>query len=460
MAYLYLSAAHKSSGKTTVSVGLAAALNRRGLKVRTFKKGPDYIDPLWLQKATGSPCYNLDFNTQSHDEIKQMFARHLAGADIGLIEGNKGLYDGVALDGHDSNAALAVLLGAPVVLVIDVTGITRGIAPLLMGYSAFDAEVNIAGVIFNKVAGSRQESKLRASVQQYTDLEVAGSIPRNDSLLAPERHLGLLPPDESDRAGERISELADIIENSVDIDHLLEISRKATLPVVTAMRRTTGQNDPKVRIGIARDSAFGFYYADDLDALREAGADLLFFNSLKDAVLPDVDGVFLGGGFPETHMPALEANAGLRADIRQKARNGLPVYAECGGMMYLAERIEWNGESADMVGFIPGVVQMHDKPRGRGLVRLKETGHGKWSKALRDGEPAILTAHEFHYASLTGLPEDTLFAHEVLRGYGIDGAHDGIVRNNVQAGFCHHRTTAGNDWAVRFVDFVRRCKKR
>ncbi len=222
MAHLYISAAHKSSGKTTLSVGLAAALTRRGVSVQTFKKGPDYIDPLWLQRATNRPCYNLDFNTQSHDEILDLFARKLAGCDIGLVEGNKGLYDGVALDGHDSNAALAVMLQAPVILVIDVVGITRGIAPLLMGYAAFGPDVKFAGVIFNKVVSSRQEDKLRASVERYTDMAVIGSVPRDKDLLAPERHLGLVPPSESDHALERISELAQMMEKSVDIDRLLE----------------------------------------------------------------------------------------------------------------------------------------------------------------------------------------------------------------------------------------------
>ncbi len=214
----------------------------------------------------------------------------------------------------------------------------------------------------------------------------------------------------------------------------------------------------KLRIGIARDSAFGFYYADDLEALADAGADLVFFNSLADRKLPPVDGLFLGGGFPETHMQALQDNKALRDDIKAAAQNGLPIYAECGGLIYLSHDISWHGERAEMVGFIPGRITMHEVPQGRGLVRLQETGHGDWPRQSDDDQPASLMAHEFHYASIAGLPDDTVFAHKVLRGHGIDGTHDGIVLNNVQAGFCHHRTTAQNDWAVRFVDFVQRCK--
>ena len=460
MAHLYISAAHKSSGKTTLSVGLAAALSRRGKKVQTFKKGPDYIDPLWLQRATGHPCYNLDFNTQSADEIVDLFARKLDGADVGLIEGNKGLYDGVALDGRDSNAALAVRLHAPVILVIDVVGITRGIAPLLVGYRAFGPDVHVTGVIFNKVGSSRQEEKLRASVERYTDMAVIGSVPRNDSLLAPERHLGLVPPSESNHVYERINELAMMMEKHVDIDRLLDISQMAPPPACPRSAPDIGDSSARLRIGIARDSAFGFYYADDLEALESAGAELVFFNSIEDATLPAIDGLFLGGGFPETHMKALQDNKSLRSEIKTAAQNGLPIYAECGGLIYLAKNLSWNGERAEMVGFIPGSVTMHDTPQGRGLVRLKETGRGAWPKQSEPEQLATIFAHEFHYASIDGLPDDTVFAHEVLRGHGIDGAHDGIVLNNVQAGFCHHRTTAQNDWAGRFVDFVQRCKGR
>lgn len=457
MAHLYISAAHKSSGKTTLSVGIAAALTRRGRKVQTFKKGPDYIDPLWLQRATLRPCYNLDYNTQTSDEIEQLFARQLMGADIGIIEGNKGLYDGVALDGHDSNAALAVQLGAPVILVVDVTGITRGIAPLLLGYRAFGPDVHIAGVIFNKVATGRQEDKLRAAVERYTDLTVVGAVPRIADIFTRERHLGLIPPEESGEAYARIGELAMLAERHIDLDRLQELALLAMPVRAGAAAAAAARAD--LRIAIARDSAFGFYYADDLDALRAAGAELVFFNALDDERLPQADGLFIGGGFPETHMQALARNRALREDIRRQAENGLPVYAECGGLMYLAREIRWGDERAEMVGFIPGIVTMHDKPQGRGLVALLETGQGLWPKAAGSGQAARLAAHEFHYASLDELPADTRYAHEVVRGHGIDGEHDGIVLNNVQAGFVHHRSTGQDDWASRFVAFVRRCRK-
>jgi len=497
VAVVFLSAAHKSSGKTTISVGLAAALARRGLRVQSFKKGPDYIDPLWLQKATGRPCYNLDYNTQSHEEIDALFQDRLASVDIALIEGNKGLYDGVALDGHDSNAALAAQLNAPVILVIDVTGVTRGIAPLLVGYQAFGPEVNIAGVIFNKVAGPRQEDKLRAAVERYTDISVMGAAPRDNNMLTKERHLGLIPPAETGEAFKRISKLATIVEQNVDISQLLSVAQQfatagqqtdpplrdvkatahaamvepAAIVKAKAPARPKAQstlenphNQPDqrtdIKIAVARDSAFGFYYADDLEALRQAGAELVFFNALEATRLPDADGLFIGGGFPETHMQALEANGALRADIRQKAQDGLPIYAECGGLMYLAQEISWRGDSAKMVGVIPGRITMHDRPQGRGLVRLAETKNHLWPglSGKSKGEGLVM-AHEFHYASLDGLPKGSKFAQKVQRGHGIDGAHDGVIIGNVLAGFCHHRNTEQNQWTQRFVAFVRQCKK-
>lgn len=462
MAHLYISAAHKSSGKTTLSVGIAAALSRRGHKVQTFKKGPDYIDPLWLQRATGRPCYNLDFNTQSQDEILQLFGRRLGGADIGVVEGNLGLYDGVALDGSDSNAALAVLLGAPVVLVVDVSGITRGIAPLLVGYRAFGPDVLISGVILNKVVSSRQEEKLRAAVERYTDLAVLGAVPRRHDVFTKERHLGLIPPDETGEAYERVNELAMIAEKHIDLDRLFNLAQLALppRPVVHGGQGSEGgpaQPVADVRIAIARDSAFGFYYADDLEALEKAGAELVFFDALNDAHLPDADGLFIGGGFPETHMQALEANRSLRQDIGDRIRAGLPTYAECGGLMYLAREIRWQGERAEMVGVIPGIVNMHERPQGRGLVRLRETAATPWQPIAEESRQTLM-AHEFHYASLDELPDDSRFAAEMLRGHGIDGQNDGVVVHNVLAGFCHRRTTQQDDWAPRFVEFVRRCE--
>ena len=318
MPRLFLSAAHKSSGKTTVSIGLAAAFAARGLAVQTFKKGPDYIDPMWLARASGRPCFNLDFNTQTHAEIAQNLASRAAGADLALIEGNKGLHDGVDLEGKDSSAALAKIAAAPVVLVIDTLGMTRGVAPLVLGYQVFDPGIKIAGVILNKVGTARQESKVRQAIERYTAIPVLGALPRDGGFAIEERHLGLMTPMETPASRAAIERLRQAVESGVNLDGLLEIARKAPpLAAVPAAPRAVAKQD--VRIAIARDSAFGFYYADDLEAFERAGAKLCFFDALSDSRLPDADGLFIGGGFPETQAPQLEANASLRADIAQKS---------------------------------------------------------------------------------------------------------------------------------------------
>jgi cobyrinic acid a,c-diamide synthase len=452
MSRLFISAAHKSSGKTTVCIGLCAALRARGEAVQPFKKGPDYIDPLWLGMAAGRPCYNLDAYLMSPDEIRAQVARAMRGASIGIVEGNKGLYDGLDLDGANSNAAMAALLGTPVVLVIDARGMTRGIAPLILGYQAFDRNIRIAGVILNQLGGSRHEAKLRAVIEHYTGVPVLGAVQHDERITIAERHLGLVPSNEAEGARSRIDQIAARISAQVDLDPLLAISRQAA-PLQVGETAPGAVGGPPVRIGIARDAAFGFYYPGDLDALRSAGAELVSFDALHAAHLPEVDGLFIGGGFPETHMEALAANTSLRRELHDAIEAGLPAYAECGGLMYLARGIEWNGHAAPMVGVIPADIVMHRRPVGRGYVHLRETGRGPWPRPLAP----LIHAHEFHYSSVENLAPDVAFAYEVERGHGIDGRHDGIVHKNLLASFAHLRDVAGNPWARRFVDFVRSC---
>src|SRR5574340_1161049 len=329
MPRVFISAAHKSSGKTTLTLGLCAALDARGHAVQPFKKGPDYIDPLWLGMAARRPCYNLDFHMMRRDQIEQQFARTASNARISLIEGNKGLYDGLDLDGSNSNAALAKLLDAPVVLVIDARGMTRGVAPLILGYQAFDRDIRIAGVILNTLGGSRHESKLRAVIEHYTDVPVLGAVPHDPRLQIAERHLGLMPSNEADSAARRVVEIGELIARQVDLDRLLAVAAAAPmLPPPAARPAPPAVPLPRLRIGLARDRAFGFYYADDLDALQAAGAELVPLDTLTDAHLPELDGLFIGGGFPEVFARELEANATLRSDIRSAVEDGLPVYAE------------------------------------------------------------------------------------------------------------------------------------
>ncbi len=448
-----ISAAHKSSGKTTLSIGLCAALRQRGLSVQPYKKGPDYIDPMWLTRASQRACHNLDFYLMGNEEVGEVFESQLAGADVALVEGNKGLYDGLDLDGSNSNAALAKLLDIPVVLVIDARGMTRGVAPLILGYQAFDKDIRLAGVIFNQLGGSRHESKLRAVVEHYTDVPVLGAVQHEAGMQILERHLGLIPSNEAAEVEAQINRIARRVADQVDLDKLLQLtqSKQPVAPFINATATPT----PTLRIGIARDPAFGFYYTDDLQALQASGAELVSINTLQDPHLPDIDGLIIGGGFPESFMTELEANVSLRGDIKQAIDNGLPTYAECGGLMYLAKTLSWKGESRQMVGAIPGDIVMHDKPVGRGYVRLKETGASPWRSAAPVEE---IHAHEFHYSSIENLPEGLTYAYDVLRGHGINGKQDGLVYRNLLASYTHLRSTRKFSWVLRFLALVKRHK--
>jgi cobyrinic acid a,c-diamide synthase len=453
MPRVFISAAHKSSGKTTLTLGLCAALHARGHAVQSFKKGPDYIDPLWLGMAAQRPCYNLDFHMMRRDEIEQQFARAAVTARISLIEGNKGLYDGLDLDGSNSNAALAKLLGAPVVLVIDARGMTRGVAPLILGYQAFDPDIRIAGVILNNLGGSRHESKLRAVIEHYTDVEVIGAVQHDLSLQIAERHLGLVPANEQDASRERIRHVGERVAAQVDLDRLLAIGDSAPafdLPL-PADKPAPAE---RLRIGIAHDQAFGFYYSEDIDTLRAANVELVDIDTLHVQTLPEVDGLIIGGGFPEMFMDELEANRALRANVRNAVEAGLPTYAECGGLMYLSKSISWKGKMREMVGVVPGDTVMHERPVGRGYARLQPTGDNRWQ------EGASIPAHEFHYSSLENLPADSMYAYQVTRGHGIDGEHDGYQQHNLLAGYVHRRGTGAQGWIVPFLNQVRAHKAR
>lgn len=457
MAHFFLSAAHKSSGKTTVAIGLCAALRRQGLVVQPFKKGPDFIDPMWLGLAAQRPCYSLDFFTMALAEIDERFAHRMAGCELGVIEGNKGLYDGLDLEGGDSNAALARRLQAPVVLVLDVRGMTRGVAPLLLGYQAFDPQVRFAGVILNRLGGARHEAKVRAVVERYTDLEVLGALHRAPSLEIVERHLGLVPSNELSSALGRVREIERYVASHVALHRIVHIAHTAPRAGAAVITKGASVGTHRLRIGIFRDAAFGFYYPADLEAFVDNGAELIPIDALGDQRLPRVDGLFIGGGFPESHMAELASNHNLRGELREAIEQGLPVYAECGGLMYLARTLTWGGRRAEMVGAIPGDAVMYPAPRGRGYVRLRETDAFPWPRLAPGAFSLEIAAHEFHHSSLENLPPQMTFGYQVVRGNGVDGRHDGIVSRNLLASYAHLSHGRANPWVARFLAFVASC---
>ncbi|NDU86090.1 MAG: cobyrinate a,c-diamide synthase [Ferrovum sp.] len=455
-----LSAAHKSSGKTLVSVGLAAAWQRQGRHIQTFKKGPDYIDPLWLTRASGRPCRNLDLYLMSRVEVAALYQCHAQSAELCLVEGNKGLYDGLALDGSNSNAELAKMLGLPVVLVLDARGMTRGIAPLILGYQAFDRDIRIAGVILNQLGGRRHEAKLRAVIEHYTDIPVIGAIQHEPDLFVEESHLGLIPSNESLCLDVTLQRLAQALSDQVNLSCLEQLTQTSrpprpqeSVPIVQPLRAVINRN-PVLRLGIIQDHAFGFYYPDDLEGLQAAGANLVKLSALEDDELPELDGLYIGGGFPERYARALAANERFRHSLLQAIMAGLPVYAECGGLMYLSRSLTTlEGETYPMVGAIPGRVVMESRPVGRGYVHLAENDGHPWPR--REPPHGLIPAHEFHYSRLLDLPEGLNYAFEVKRGFGIDGQRDGLCLYNMLASYTHLRALGQCYWTARFMAFMR-----
>lgn len=430
--------------------------------MQPFKKGPDYIDPNWLSSAAGRNCYNLDFNVQSDTHIRALFDEHTSADEVAVVEANKGLYDGLSLDGGDSNAALACLLKLPVILVLDCEGVTRGVAPLLQGYLGFDLKIRIAGVVLNKVGGNRHESKLRAAIREYVGLPVVGTLMRDARLQIPERHLGLIPGNEMvSESASVIEAIASVVDEQVDCGALLGIARDAGRLSRAALPSSPAPvSAHRFRLGLFRDAAFGFYYPDDLESLERCGAEIVPIDSLHDTSLPPVDALFIGGGFPETQVTALEANRSLRNAVKREIEAGLPVYAECGGLMYLTRSIEWQGRRREMAGVLPADTIVHAKPQGRGYVRMRETEAMPWPRVGDQHGDGVHTAHEFHYSSLTKLPDTVTTAFEILRGEGICGGRDGIVYKNLLATYLHQRGTPDNPWPQRFAEFVVKSRSR
>ncbi|MHB8840287.1 MAG: cobyrinate a,c-diamide synthase [Candidatus Aquicultor sp.] len=445
---IVISAPHRSSGKTTLSIGLCAALTKAGYVVQPFKKGPDYIDPMWLSAATGRECRNLDLFMIGEDNIKRSLQNGGAGADINIVEGNMGLYDGMEVDGKGSTADLARLIKAPVILIIDTSNMTRSIAPLILGFKNFETDVNIAGVVLNRVSGPRHESKLRAAIERYCDVEVVGAIPRSSEIGIIQRHLGLKPAKEDEAAMATITSIGSLIERHTDLTKLMQIA-KASPSLDKEITSAVVKPASTVKLGIARDPAFTFYYPENIDALEAAGAELVPFSPMFDERLPDnLNGLYIGGGFPEVFMAELEKNRSMREEIRQAVESGMPVYAECGGLMYLARGISWEGVTREMVGGIPCDVLMHEKPKGHGYIKLNTTGDS-WMDA-----PYEITGHEFHYSEVVNLG-DVKFAYRLSRGKGLDGRNDGIVYRNTLASYAHLHSLGAPQWAEEFVAFVK-----
>lgn len=461
---LVVAAPHGRSGKTTVSLGLCAALAQRGLAVQPFKKGPDFIDPSWLSEAAGRPCRSLDPFFYSSPVALQRAFRQAQPADFYLIEGNHGLYDSAVLPspqddaGAGSTAALARLLQAPVILVINTARMGRSVAALALGYQLFEPETPIAGVVLNHVANARHEQRLRQAIAQACRLPVLGAIPRQAAIEIPDRHLGLVPRQENDRLLPVIEACRQVVEHHLDLEAILSIARQA--PLLPADREvSTPPQPPSWRVGVLHDRAFTFYYPENLEALQAAGAELVFFDAFQDSQLPAVDALFLGGGFPEIFLSELAANISLRREVRRAAEGGLPIYAECGGMMYLSRRIHWQGQAGEMCGVLPIEVEMTGRPQGHGYVLAKVDSPNPF---FQTGEE--LRGHEFHQSRLVNPGahfQDLATAYDLQRGAGLGrsgkgDARDGLLYRNVLASYTHLHAGGAPGWAAGLAAAARR----
>jgi cobyrinic acid a,c-diamide synthase len=431
-------------GKTLVTIGLIAAWRREGRNVAAFKKGPDYIDAAWLSLAAGRPARNLDSWMMGSDGVLDSFAVHAAGNGISVIEGNRGLHDGEDARGTHSSAELAKLLGSPVILILAAQKMTRTAAAIALGMKSLDPDLNIAGVLLNRVANSRQESLMRAAVETETGLPVLGSIPRTDENLLPGRHMGLVTPEEHAEAEHVITAAADLVTNSVDLNRLRYVAESVTLNPWEGFSRpvrTVKTIDvPGLRIGYFGGPAFTFYYPENLEAIDRSGAVRIAVDPLVDSALPPVDALYIGGGFPETHAPSLAANTSFSRSVAQAAQKGLPVWAECGGLMYLAQSIRWKDTRFPMAGFLPVDIALGDKPAGHGY---EEVLADRPNAFVNPG--TILRGHEFHYSRIESSGQlETAF--RVLRGTGAGNGRDGIAKNRVLASYLHIHDLASPGW--------------
>jgi cobyrinic acid a,c-diamide synthase len=445
------------SGKSVVAVGITAALSRRGRVVVPFKKGPDYIDAGWMQLAAGKRCYNLDPFLMTREAILHSFALHSGEAEVVIVEGNRGLYDGVDVKGGYSTAELAVTLNLPVILVVNCTKTTRTVAAMVLGCQQFDKRINIKGVVLNQIATERQRRLITESVENYTGIPVLGSIPRLKRDIFPMRHLGMVPHQEYTDSDGAIDFLADLVAENVDLEKVEAVMEPIPAPALTPvaiLAKPIAPALPKVKIGILQDAAFQFYYSENLEALERAGGELIYVNAMRDSVLPELDGLYIGGGFPETSARQLAANTTFRQSVKKEADSGLPIYAECGGLIYLGRSIVLEDEEFPLVGIFPVRFEMSVKPQAHGYTIFQvEKENAYYSRGTE------VKGHEFRYSKILdwqGSADQLVL--KMVRGHGFRDGRDGLTYKNVLALYTHIHADGTPDWAGNFVQRCRTAK--
>jgi cobyrinic acid a,c-diamide synthase len=444
------------SGKTSITLALAALLRERGV-VQTFKVGMDYIDPSYLAAASGRPCRNLDSFTLDKGQIREIFSFGCQGADFVLVEGVRGLFEGAdALGDTGSTASIAKTLDLPVILVVSAQSITRSAAALVKGFQTFDPGIQIAGIILNNVKGGSHQLKAVTAIEHYCSVPVIGAIPRLDEMHLSMRHLGLVPYREGTARGDfdaRIKTITGVIGKYVDLNRLSALMNEVPAPSRIPSPLFNQPPSCDVRIAIALDEAFNFYYADLFDIFRTLGAGLVPFSPVNDR-LPEADGYIIGGGYPELFLAELEANERMRDALREISRNGMPIYAECGGLMYLTDRMillkGWQGLPEDQTGEMCGVFDGETRMPARRVVSYVEGT----SAANCPMGAAAFRGHEFHYSDVLLAPE-TRFAYRLSRGFGIYDQIDGAVVNATLGSYTHLHPVASMEMFRHFVETCR-----
>ena len=445
-------------GISFLTVGLTSLFHERGYKISPFKKGPDFIDTAWISMSSGNQCFNLDMFLMTGDQIKRSFIIHSSKADIAVIEGNRGLYDGLDIDGSCSTANMAKFLGAAVVIVVDVAMATRTVAAIVKGCQVFDPEVNIKGVIINRVAGPRQKALIIGAIERYCGIPVIGSLPKLRENPFPERHMGLVPFQERPNSEKTITTVRSVVDDGVDVNALWKIAHDVR-PLEGGSDLHEEDQYPEcygepLRIGVIRDQSFWFYYPENLEQLQKLGAILIEINSIKDADFPDVDGLYIGGGFPETQAHALAENKRFRDTLKERIEAGLPVYAECGGLLYLGECLIVENRKYPMVGALPFQFVMEKKPQGHGYTILEVSQPNPYFQTGK-----IIKGHEFHYSKAIATEGgETDFVFTMRRGNGIDGNNDGFCRKNLLATYTHIHAAGDSGWAESFIKRVRKVR--
>ncbi len=447
-----ISAPWSGSGKTTVGMGIMAALCEAGLSVQPFKTGPDFIDPQYHRKITGRISRNLDGWMMKPDGVHKTYARGCAGADICVVEGAMGLMDGIGKGGiRGSTAEIAKLLGIPVVLVIDARGMAGSAAAVLKGFEGIDPDVNIAGVIFNRVGSERHAAMLKAAVKRYCGARVIGAVPREEGLEMPSRHLGLTTDIDGILTPEFIRRLRDTVNKHVDIGALVKIASTAKEADTPRGIKTAG---PKASaLAVAMDEAFCFYYQDNLDELESLGIEIVPFSPLKDGGLPEnISGIYFGGGYPEMYARGLALNDFVMRDVREAARAALPIYAECGGLMYLSEGItDMEGVFHPMAGLIPARTKMLHRRKALGYREVTITGNTLFPKG------ATARGHEFHYSEPGPMGRGARCVYKLNNAFG-EEAFEGYAAGNILASYVHLHFLSNRRFAQSFADKIKQIK--